>query len=406
MRSAGHGGAATAASPPGQASSSAARYNRVLKLQNQAGNQAVSRLLRNRDGSISRTPLDPGAPPKRPKVTGKRVEEEQHIKSMALDRPPPTFAQIYMAVKDGQFKTIFDGDLKRMDLTELRTLNSVAERQTEFFSSLTRQQEADPSFVPPEGVPDMVFRNVVKDFREFREGRLAFALATSERRAKAPDLFDPWMQFIADQYGGREIGKALLNSAGAAKMVVDAQLTGKEFEFPDAGILRYGYLDVAGFRALQAEELPDVPADEAAAVLHTRIVKVMKAQRTIMPMQLAKALLESGSGDPADTANLVARIEALDDQFKGAMHLVHQGQVGMSMLGNKGRSGEIFSKKHSNPLENMIFAWLKTQSASPDSVCGAYAEFIAEAEGDTPLAHALKSAGKGAYEWAKDLVSD
>jgi len=373
----------------GRRGMSSSHHHRLLRLQERAGNQAVTRMLRV--AAIQRTPPNPGAPPVRPKVKGKRVEQETHIRSSAPGDPPPTFAQIYMAVKDGQLETVLPGFLQRLDLNELHTLDSLTERQFEHLTALSQAEKRDPAFVPPVGLEDVVFVNLAKEFRQFRETDLARAIATSERRAKAPDLIDPWTQFISDQYGGREIGRALLNSVGAAKAVVDAEIAGKEYEFSDAGIMRYGYLDRDAVKKLQAEALPDVPPAEAAAVLEKRIIAVMRANKTILPLRLAKAFLESGSGAPEDTVNFADRIEGFDNEFSRAIGLIHQDQVGGSAFGNMGRSGEAFSRKYANPLENMIMSWLLKQAANPESVCGAYLEFLESGAGDTPLAHAMKS---------------
>ncbi|MFE5409436.1 hypothetical protein [Microbacterium sp. NPDC056569] len=372
----------------GGAEMRSARHHRLLDLQRWAGNQAVNRMLRL---AVQRTPPTPGAPPVRPKVTGRRKTAEAHIKSVSPGDPAPTFAQIYMAVKDGQFETVLPGFLKRLDLTELHTLDSLAARQFDHLIALSKAEKRDPAFVPPAGLEDVVFVNLAKAFREFRETILARAIATSERRAKGSDLITPWTQFISDRYGARSIGRALMNSVGAAKAVVDAELAGNEYEFSDAGILRYGYLDRDAVKRLQAEALPDVPPEEAAAVLEKRIIAVMRSNKTILPVRLASAFLESGSGAPEDTANLVDRIEGYDNEFSRAIGLIHQDQVGGSAFGNMGRGGEAFSRKYANPLENMIMNWLLAQAANPDSVCGAYRGMLESGAGDTPLAHAVKS---------------
>lgn len=354
----------------------------LVALQRVVGNRAVARLVGGRERTlggagggrlVNRAPGDPAAPPRRPKVRGTRAPEERHIKDMSFDRKPPTFAQIYLAVRDGQFSTVFDGDLKRLDLSELQTLDSVAARQTEYYAALARQQESDPDFEPPEGVPDLVFKNVVREFRSFREGRLAPALERSARREMAPALIDPWVDFIVKNYGGQPIGEALLRSVGAARVVVEAELAGREYAFTDEGALKWGYLDPAGVGAVRAKPLEKgATKEEAAAQMEVDIVKAIHANRSILPLKLANAFLTSGSGAVEDTANLVTRIAGWDYEIAGPETVaeVQQKRVGTAL----------FIEKGPPPQENLIFDWMVERSNAANTVYGAYAEYIQAGE--------------------------
>lgn len=309
-----------------------------------------------------------GQPPKKPKTAAKRVEDR--IQDMSSNRKPLTFAQIFVAVRDARFKTIPDGDLKRLELTELRALDSLSESRFNFYKKLAEKQAADPGFEPPVGTPDFVFKYAAIEYRNFREDRLARFLAVGERRSMAPSLIDPWAKFIQVRFGEQPIGLAMNTSIVVASKIVEAELLGGGWEFQDPGIARYGYLELNAVQRLLDEPLPPkLTRETAAAHINKRIITTIKEDQSLMPVKLARAFLESGNGSATDTANLEKRAVAIDNDFGLAISLASQQQVGSSFTGY-------------NPSPaNLIFSWLSQQAQQKGSICNAYAKFFATTEG-------------------------
>lgn len=342
------------------------------QLQAIVGNRAVGRLLREGVAPIGRAP-EPGAPPKRPKPTGKRSDENRWIKGDTIDRPAPTFAQIYMAVHDAQEETIFPQDLLRLDIGELRTLDGVAARRFARFAELYRQKRADPATETPSDVPDIEFEPAAKGLRRFREGALKTALEKQERRHKALMLIDPWADAAWNKYADDPFGEAFASAIPAVRTIVEAELAGKEYAFESAGLLRYGYLSYAGAKDIIDGTMPK-GLDKAGAKEHIDALVLAKIQehRSILPAQIADAMLNAGEGKPEQPGEFIKRVDNLRVDFRRGITLTQQQRVGSVP----------YDTGHPPPPANVVWEWFEAQAARPNSLYAAFADFLAEGNKD------------------------
>lgn len=344
----------------------------LARLQGIVGNRAVGRLVGDGAPPIHRAP-GPGAPPKRPKPTGKRSDENRWIKGDAVDRPPPTFALMYMAVHDAQEDTIFPQDLLRLDIGELRTLDSVAARRFARFAELYRQKQADPAMETPSDVPDIEFEPAAKGLRKFREGALKTALEKQERRHKAPMLIDPWADAAWNKYADDPFAEAFASAIPAVRTVVEAQLAGKEYAFEPAGLLRYGYLSYAGAKDIIDGTMPK-GLDKAGAKEHIDALVLAKIQehRSILPAQIADAMLNAGEGKPDQPGEFIKRVDNLRVDFRRGITLTQQQRIGSVP----------YDTGHPPPPANVVWEWFEKQAARPNSLYASFADFLAEGNKD------------------------
>jgi hypothetical protein len=299
------------------------------------------------------------------------VQQAQRAAPRSIMRAPPspedglpflTFAQIYLAVQDAKFDEFLDGHLAELDLSELRTLDSLVKRKIEFYQDLARKQEANPKFKPPKGVPDEIFKNVVREYRNFKEQRLDRELEKSERRHKAPELINPWIEEIRKKFASKPIGCAIENTLDITKQIVDAKLADMEFSFSDKGILRLGYLDKAG--AYEIREMTTPVGKNTAELrifwLH-QIVKKIRSRKTILPLEMADTVLTAGSGEPGDVSRLNSKIEFIDKQIKEGYNATTQQQLG----------GTTTTDTRGLPANAMSY-WLKRLSDSSENSDSVY----------------------------------
>ncbi len=331
----------------------------------------MGKLLGRPGISLRRDPDPRAAPPKRPKPTGKRSDENRWIKGDGIDRPAPNFAQIYMAVNDAQEQTIFYHDLLRLDLGQLRTLDSVAARRFERFAELYRQKRADPAMETPSDVPDIEFEPAAKGLRRFREGTLKAALEKQERRHKAPLLIDAWADAAWNKYADDPFGEAFASAIPATRAVVEAELAGKEYAFEPAGLLRYGYLSYAGAKDIIDAAMPK-GLDRAAAKEHidALVLTKIREHRSILPRQIADGMLNAGEGKPDQPGEFIKRVDNMRVDFRRGITLTQQQRIGSVPYAT------------APPPANLLFDWFEEQAKRPNSLYAPFADFLAEGNKD------------------------
>jgi len=247
-------------------------------------------------------------------ASGKSAADSQRKPDASTEKPRPTFGQIYKSVEAGDFESVREGDLYRLDPGEVSTLESLVERRIEQFTALAREQRDNPKFKPPKGVKDQVFKNVVREFREFESGALARTVERSERLQRAVSTFDRRFELLLKEFEGQPIGDALSHQADLTREIVKAKATGGEFgsdyTLSDAALLRTGYLDQTG--AIAVIDQPFQSADVGAGSdIQARIVTQIRKDKTVLAEQVARALVASTATDPDDIrsiANVVNRI--------------------------------------------------------------------------------------------------
>ena len=313
----------------------------------------------------------------RPKVKGVRATPEPLIKP-GFERAPATFAEIYASVRQAQFETVLPGDLRRLGVDELRTLDRLCASRIQLYLRLEREQrEKGRGFELPPGVPDVVFGPAADEYKRFRGGMLAEALHLAERRLKAPGLVEPWAQFITEKFGKRDIGRAVLHSLPVASAIVTAELAGKHWEIPEPGILRFGYLDRSQVRQLEDEALPaGIESEGARLHMSRRIIAVIKQHESLVPQKLADALLWANIDGEDETASLSKLTESINTDICQGVQYVKKALVGSNPF------------KKTVHQSNLIWEWMRERAADATSVYGAYAEWLGTSDGT--ISHSVK----------------
>jgi len=285
----------------------------------------------------------------------------------APSRKPLTFAQIYQFVDEQSFTKIYDYDLAPLDYSELRTLASLIERKIEFFSDLAKKQAADPKFKPPPGVTDAMFKNVVREYRDFKT-RLDRDLGPAERKQKSWAVMDPWIKKVKSRLAGEPIVCAIENTLDMTKKILEAELADQEWSVSDSSLVRIGYFGHAAFLDLQSQTQPIGSTKEQQIIWFWRMLSKMRDYKTLLPYKIAQGLMHDGTGDPADASKFIERIKRIDKDIRRAAAEAQQQQVGAA----PGVSTKSL-------CANAVYYWLQQLSdakQNPKSVYTCYATFI------------------------------
>jgi hypothetical protein len=266
--------------------------------------------------------------------------------------------------------------LKELDWSQLNKLSSLIERKIEYFEDLARKQQAKSKL--PEGVPDLVYLNVVREYQEF-QSRFNLTWEEEDRKQEALTLVVPWSDQLRTVLGEEPIVAAIRQFLPETIEAIKAQLKGETWSVDDIGVLRMGYLDKTGVAELK--EQPQPTGDEITQInlWLRRMVNKIRQKKTVLPWQIAQTFLYGRSG----ACSLVKTAMDIDMEIRAAVVEVDLKQAGSSPFKSNRANGE-----------NAVFHWI-TQLADtrevaklgqlPTSVYICYRQFLKSKEGLNPF---------------------
>lgn len=328
----------------------------VLQLQRAAGNRAVVQMLRA-------TPPGNAMPPKRPKI-------RSGSGSSAVHRPPDrpmTMGEIYLAIQKLELKAIRPEDLALLDNSELRTLDSVLEQTISRCRGFAEEQAVNPGFIPPDGFPDFIYKNVVQELEQFRDDQITsrhphhviraivayYNLAGLDvgTSAEAKALWKICYDRVKEMLWRLELGSAGVLSGKS----LESFLTADE-------VLQFGYVDRMVWDTISRNPLFNgkIIPDEA-------IVAAIRSQNTLLPVVLANFLVGNAS-----RYNAAELLEALGAQLDDVDKAIAKTLTSINSDRVTGGLSETYTH------ENVFWEWLWRKNAMVGTVYGCYRSWAGE----------------------------